>query len=273
MGGLHHVNPLLDAREVDGDLPHFGTRRAWRRLGRNGIGRFYETFGNSVPDTMMREVGSQARRDWFRMNPPTPKVLWSLRNNTNLMQSALVVGLHNVATHKDRFLRTFYDKGKRAIDKPQREGPAAWAIPAAGPRPRLAHELVHLLRQQTIEVQRANESFEVEAERRPHDSDTLTVKEGDWIVRMDQPYSRLADQFDAGWVPDGVVARTEYLVSAPAIDPEPSSPETAARHEEAPLASGSAYEVLEGSFGATEVASDQAGGGRPPDPYTGKERP
>lgn len=162
-------------------------------LGRNGVGRFYETFGNSVPDTQIREIGGQARRDWFRMNPPTPKVLWSLRNNTNLMQSALVAGLQNVANNKDRFLETFYLKGKRAIDKPNTDGPASWVIPANGPRPRLAERLMLLLRKQTIEVHRATASFEIEAERRPDESDTLTVNEGDWIVRMDQPYSRLAD--------------------------------------------------------------------------------
>ncbi len=201
-------------------------------LGRNGVGRFYETFGNSVPDTMMREIGGQSERAWYRMNPPTPKVLWSLRNNTNLMQSALVVGLHNVATNKERFLRTFYDKGKRALDKPNREGPGAWVIPANGPRPRLALRLLQLLRKQTIEVHRAAESFEVEAERRPGESDTLAVGEGDWIVRMDQPYSRLADMLldyqyynpddprpydDTGWTLGASFNVDTWRVETPAI--------------------------------------------------------
>jgi hypothetical protein len=40
--------------------------------GHNAIGRFYETFGNSVADTQDRNVGAQAQRDWFRPNPPQP---------------------------------------------------------------------------------------------------------------------------------------------------------------------------------------------------------
>jgi hypothetical protein len=162
-------------------------------MGRNSVGRFYETFGNSVPETQMREIGEQSQRAWYRMNPPTPKVLWSLRNNTNLMQSALVVGLHNVATNKDRFLDTFYRKGKRAIEKPHLEGPAAWVIPADGPRPLLTRRLINLLQAQTIELSAASEAFEIEASRLPGDSETVQFAAGDVIVRMDQPYSRLAD--------------------------------------------------------------------------------
>ena len=161
-------------------------------MGRNSVGRFYETFGNSVPETQMREIGGRSQRAWYRMNPPTPKVL-SLRNNTNLMQSALVVGLHNVATNKNRFLETFYRKGKRAVEKPQREGPAAWVIPADGPRPRLTRRLIDLLRAQTIELHVAAEAFEIEASRQPDDSETVQFAADDIIVRMDQPYSRLAD--------------------------------------------------------------------------------
>lgn len=201
-------------------------------MGRNGVGRFYETFGNSVPDTMMREIGGQAQRAWYRMNPPTPKVLWSLRNNTNLMQSALVVGLHNVATNKDRFLETFYRKGQRAVNKPQAEGPAAWVIPAEGPRPRLTQRLIDLLRAQSIEIHRASEDFEIEADRRPDETDTRTFAAGDYVVRMDQPYSRLADMLldyqyynpsdprpydDTGWTLGASFNVDTYRVVDPAV--------------------------------------------------------
>src|SRR5437773_7578411 len=55
--------------------------------GHNAIGRFYETFGNSVADTMDRTVRAEAQRDWFRPNPPQPRVKWSLRNNVNMQES------------------------------------------------------------------------------------------------------------------------------------------------------------------------------------------
>lgn len=202
-------------------------------LGRNGVGRFYETFGNSVPDTMIREIGSQSNRAWYRMNPPTPKVLWSLRNNTNLMQSGLVVGLHNVAENRERVLDTFWRKGKRAVEKPEREGPAAYVIPADGARPRLTRRLVGLLGQQTIEVHTATEDFEAEASIGPRDDATsVGFAAGDWIVRMDQPYSRLADMLldyqyydpndprpydDTGWTLGEAFNVEVYRVADPAV--------------------------------------------------------
>ncbi|MGH9898660.1 MAG: M14 family zinc carboxypeptidase, partial [Pyrinomonadaceae bacterium] len=42
--------------------------------GHNSIGRFYETFGNGGADTMNRVTGAQSQRDWFRPNPPLPRV-------------------------------------------------------------------------------------------------------------------------------------------------------------------------------------------------------
>ena len=42
--------------------------------GHNSIGRFYETFGNSVADTLDRTVRAESQRDWFRPNAPQPRV-------------------------------------------------------------------------------------------------------------------------------------------------------------------------------------------------------
>jgi hypothetical protein len=163
-------------------------------MGRNAIGRFYETFGNSSPETREREVGGQARRAWFRMNPPTGKVMWSLRNNTNLMQSALLVGMNNVANSKERFLESFYVKSRRATDKATTEGPAAWAIPSDQDRPVLTARLVNLLRSHGVEVHRTDESITIDAEAGPEQPAVETeFPAGTYLVRLDQPYSRLAD--------------------------------------------------------------------------------
>ena len=163
-------------------------------LGRNAIGRFYETFGNGTPETREREIGGQARRDWFRMNPPTRKVMWSLRNNTNLMQSALLVGMHNVAVNKDRFLRSYYTKSKRAIEKAHTEGPAAWLIEADGDRPALAARLLNLLMKHKIEIHRLDDPATIEAGFSPDDAtEEMEFGAGTYVVRMDQPYSRLPD--------------------------------------------------------------------------------
>ncbi len=107
--------------------------------GHNAIGRFYETFGNGGADTRERKLpDSSTSRTWFRPNPPLPKVKWSLRNNINMQQSALLLALKYVSDNGEEFLSNFALKSKRSIAKAKTEGPAAWIIPNDGKRPTLA---------------------------------------------------------------------------------------------------------------------------------------
>src|SRR5437879_9053430 len=111
----------------------------------NAIGRFYETFGNGVADTMDRTVPGQSQRDWFRPNPPLPRVKWSLRNNVNMQESAILLAMNFVSNNKDRFLKNFYLKSKRSVAKATNEGPAAWVISADLTRVVEAEDMVNLL--------------------------------------------------------------------------------------------------------------------------------
>jgi uncharacterized membrane protein YgcG len=152
--------------------------------GHNSIGRFYETFGGQGADTSVRNVGAQSGRDWFRPNPPLPWVKWSIRNNINMQQSAILFAMNYVANQKDRFLNNFYIKSKRSVAKAKNEGPYAWVIPGDTPRPVEAADMVNLLRLMGIEVQTATKEFAFKDQKFPA---------GSYIVRMDQPYSRMAD--------------------------------------------------------------------------------
>ncbi|HTF37885.1 MAG TPA: M14 family zinc carboxypeptidase, partial [Blastocatellia bacterium] len=152
--------------------------------GHNSIGRFYETFGGQGADTSVRNVGPQSQRDWFRPNPPLPWVKWSIRNNINLQQSAILFAMNYVANQKDRFLNNFYIKSKRSISKASNEGPYAWVIPGDTPRPVEAADMVNLLRLMGVEIQTATKEFAFKNQKFPA---------GSYIVRMDQPYSRMAD--------------------------------------------------------------------------------
>jgi len=152
--------------------------------GHNAIGRFYETFGGRGADTAERTVpAASTTRTWFRPNPPLPRVRWSIRNNINLQQSALLLATNFVATHKDRFLRNFYLKSKRSVEKATKEGPAAYAI-YRDQRPVEAAELANLMRMQGVEVHLLDKETELKEGKLP---------EGTYVVRMDQPYSRMAD--------------------------------------------------------------------------------
>jgi hypothetical protein len=152
--------------------------------GHNAVGRFYETFGNGGADTMDRTVGAQSQRDWFRPNPPLPRVRWSMRNNVNMQQSAILFAMNFVSNHKERFLQNFYLKGKRAVAKATNEGPAAYVIPADNPRPVEVADAVNLLRLMGVEVHAAKSDFAVREQK---------YGAGSYVVRMDQPYSRMAD--------------------------------------------------------------------------------
>src|SRR6266550_994058 len=152
--------------------------------GHNAIGRFYETFGGQGADTSVRTVGAQSQRDWFRPNPPLPWVKWSIRNNINMQQSAILFAMNYVANQKDRFLNNFYIKSKRSVSKASNEGPYAWVIPGDTPRPVEAADMVNLLRLMGVEVQTATKEFAFKDQKFPA---------GSYIIRMDQPYSRMAD--------------------------------------------------------------------------------
>jgi len=153
--------------------------------GHNSIGRFYETFGNGGADTRERTLpANQTSRVWYRPNPPFPRVNWSMRNNVNMQESAILFAMNFVARDKERFLNNFYLKSKRSIAKASNEGPAAYIIPADTPRPVEAADMVNLMRMQGIEVHRATKEFSVKDQKYPA---------GSYIVRMDQPYSRMAD--------------------------------------------------------------------------------
>jgi Zinc carboxypeptidase len=200
--------------------------------GHNSIGRFYETFGNLYPETEERTLpATETSRAWYRPNPPLPKVKWSLRNNTNLEESGLILALDYMAQHPQEFLSNFYLKSKRSVSKATAEGPAAWAILHDGRRPALAAQLANLLQRQGAEVQKLEHDFEVKepaapkkaadseakTEAKPEDkpktekpgqaanqakdeatgkkeeNKTTKIPLGSYIIRMDQPYSRIAD--------------------------------------------------------------------------------
>jgi hypothetical protein len=181
----------------------------------NGVSRLYETFGNGGADTEMREIPpSESTRTWYRQDPPYRSVLWSQRNNNNYEQTGLLVSLAFVAENRDMLLRNFWEKSKRSIVKPEREGPAAYVLPADDRRPGAQAELLRVLQLQHVEISRADKPFTVTLpaiaakkdakDAKPAKDSKGAVKEkpaatsrtfpaGSYVVRMDQPFSRSAD--------------------------------------------------------------------------------
>jgi len=171
----------------------------------NGISRLYETFGNGGADTLERTLSpSEYQRTWYKQNPPLPKAKWSQRNNNNYEQTALLTSLYYFGNNSKLFLKNFYLKSKRSIDKPKQEGPAAYVLPGDDPRPANQAELLRTLQAQGVEISKATAPFTVSTRKkaaapaRPSaspapKSEERTFPAGSYIVRMDQPYSRIAD--------------------------------------------------------------------------------
>ena len=116
------------------------------------------------------------------------------------------------------------------MQKPGEEGPAAYVLSADDPRPELQAELLHVLQKQEVEISRATSPFSVtlpakkvkkaakgdeaqdkdkekEKEKEKAADAGPTIREfpaGSYIVRMDQPYSRIADALldHQYWSPD-----------------------------------------------------------------------
>jgi hypothetical protein len=207
----------------------------------NGISRLYETFGNAGADTLERTLSpTETARTWYKQNPPLPKARWSQRNNNNYQETGLLVSLNHFADNKNLFLKNFYLKSKRSVLKPKTEGPAAYVFSADDPRPGPQADLLRILQLQGCEISRATAPFTVmvQGKKRPARSTTTDAAPGDgpnaeaegpstlpqrsaaasvpetmeprtfpagsYILRMDQPYSRIADTLldYQYWAPD-----------------------------------------------------------------------
>ena len=190
----------------------------------NGISRLYETFGNGGADTVERILTpGEYSRTWFRQNPPYPKVKWSQRDNNNYEETALLVSLNYFAQNAQTFLNNFYLKSKRSILKPNDAGPASYVLPANEDSKDRQRMLLDILRAQHVEISRTTEAATVavpvktKREKKDDSSDkdskpkaeqpkteSRTFPAGSYVIRMDQPYSRIADALldRQYWAPD-----------------------------------------------------------------------
>lgn len=164
----------------------------------NSISRLYETYGNGGADTVKRILSpDEYRRTWYKPNPPLPEVVWSQRNNNNYAQTGLLTALHYFAGNGKQFLKNFYLKSKRSIEKPRHAGPAAYVLDAKEARPGSQAQLLRVLQRQHVEISRTTAPVTVKLPSSSGEAkgvpSSRTFAAGSYLVRMDQPYSRIAD--------------------------------------------------------------------------------
>src|SRR3546814_20376216 len=99
------------------------------------------------------------------------------------------------------FLRNFYDKSRRSIEKPLASGPAAYVFPADEKRSGSQARLLRILQLQHVEVSRLASATTVNEPERTNEAGKTTADiagrrrfpAGSGVERMDQPSSRIAE--------------------------------------------------------------------------------
>ncbi|HEX6895470.1 MAG TPA: M14 family zinc carboxypeptidase, partial [Bryobacteraceae bacterium] len=157
----------------------------------NGMLRMYETFGNGGANTMKRTVApadgppgaNQTTREWYRPSPPYKEVVWSMRNNTNYMETGVLSALELASTNARTLLQNFYQKTRNSIQSGSTEAPFGYVLPAGQSDMTRVAFIVNILRLQGIEVGRATSEIKLK---------DGTFPAGSLIVKRNQPYGRLA---------------------------------------------------------------------------------
>ncbi|HLG99032.1 MAG TPA: M14 family zinc carboxypeptidase [Bryobacteraceae bacterium] len=158
----------------------------------NGMLRMYETFGNGGANTMKRTVApedggppgaNQTTREWYRPLPPYKEVVWSMRNNTNYMETGVLSALEIASNYAQTLLQNFYEKSHNSIQSGSTEAPFGYVLPAGQPDMTRVAFIVNILRLQGIEVGRATSEVKLK---------DGTFPAGSLIVKRNQPYGRLA---------------------------------------------------------------------------------
>ncbi len=160
----------------------------------NGLGKFYETYTSMGADCHTVNLqGGQTGKEWYRPNPPVNGVRWCIRSNINYQESGVLVALRYVADNRETFLANFAAKAERMVRRGRTSAPYAYLIPRGQRHAAEAADLVNLFRMNGVEIHVAERAFTLRKDPKAA-ADTsarnrITVRSGDWIVRMDQPYT------------------------------------------------------------------------------------
>jgi hypothetical protein len=171
---------------------HFGFVDTWSPgyLGfaasnHNGMLRMYEIFNQGGANTKKaRFQGAPTTREWFRPSPVAAgEVDWSIRNSVNYAVSGVLTALELTSKFPTMVVENFYRKTVNSIQAGRTNAPFAFVIPAGQADQTQVDRVVNLVRRQAIEVHRTTSSATIGKD---------TYGPGSYLVRLNQPYGRLA---------------------------------------------------------------------------------
>lgn len=140
--------------------------------------------GAGAPGPVPTGRGGGQAREWYRGIPVPPNASqnFSRRNNTNYMQTAVLSALQLTSMFPNLVVQNFYVKTKNSMEAGRNAPPHGYVIPVQRDMTKAA-TLVNVLRAQGIEVGML---------RSPVTIDSVTYAAGSYVVKLDQPYGRLA---------------------------------------------------------------------------------
>ena len=122
-------------------------------------------------------------REWYRPLPPPRTLTWSMRNNTNYMETGVLSALELTASISKTVLENFYLKSRNSIDSGSKDAPYGYVFPASQKDLTRVAFVVNVLRKQGIEVGQATGEFKL---------GSVTYPAGSLVLKRNQPYGRLA---------------------------------------------------------------------------------
>ena len=114
--------------------------------------------------------------------PDSASQKFSRRNNANYMQTAVLSSLQLTSMFPNLVVQNFYVKTKNSMEAGRNSAPHGYVFPMQRDMTRVV-TLINVLRAQGIEVGTLNA---------PLTLDSVTYAAGSYVVKLDQPYGRLA---------------------------------------------------------------------------------
>ena len=74
------------------------------------------------------EGAGQTSREWYRPLPPYKEVEWSMRNNTNYMETGVLSSLQLTSMFPAMVLENFWIKTKNSIEEGKTKAPFAFQV-------------------------------------------------------------------------------------------------------------------------------------------------
>ena len=128
--------------------------------------------------------GGMGAREWYRpLPPPQGAFMWSMRNNTNYMETGVLSALELTAAFSKTVLENFYLKSLHSIESGSKDAPYGYVFPSSQKDMTRVAFIVNILRLQGIEAGRATADIKL---------GDATYPAGSIVIKRNQPYGRLA---------------------------------------------------------------------------------